>query len=113
MSSLAAGSMMGSSTIIVRRASGEDRGRATPPGERSSTLAEDLPTTPPRLRLARFGRQGLGAISSHFLPAIVPILARSGQKRSRIGANGVMVYTEWVCHADVMQALAGCRALPR
>ena len=42
--------------------------------------------------LARFGRQGLGAISRRFLPAIVPILARSGQKRSRIGANGVMVY---------------------
>ena len=22
-------------------------------------------------------------------------------------------FTGWVCHADVMQALAGCRALPR
>ena len=44
-----------------------------------------------RRRLARFGRQGLGAISSHVLPAIVPILASFGQKLSRIGANGFMV----------------------
>ena len=48
--------------------------------------------TPARRRLARFGHKGIGAISRHFLPAIVPILARSGQKRSRIGANGYMVY---------------------
>ena len=86
---------MGSTMIIiaVHRARARDPSPAVPVmGDRSSTLAEDLPTTPPRLRLARFDRQGHGAISRRFLPAIVPILARSGQKRSRIGANGFMVY---------------------
>ena len=30
--------------------------------------------------------------ASYPLSCIVPILARSGQKRSRVGANGVMIY---------------------
>ena len=45
-----------------------------------------------RLGQVKVDRKGLGAISRRFLPAIVPILARFGQKLGRIGANGFMVY---------------------
>ena len=55
-------------------------------------LAEGQPKNPACRRLTIFGRKGLGAISRRFLPPIVPILAKFGQKLSRIGANGVMVY---------------------
>ena len=45
---------------------------------------------------------------------LLSYLSRQGLAKSAAGSEQMASwFTEWVCHADVMQALAGCRALPR
>ena len=68
------------------------RGRARTFGDRSWLGAAVARSALACVRQVKVDRKGLGAISRRFLPAIVPILARFGQKLSRIGANGFMVY---------------------
>ena len=77
---------------MVRSQRYNGRGRARTFGDRSWLGAAVARPALACVRQVKVDRKGLGAISRRFLPAIVPILARFGQKLSRIGANGFMVY---------------------
>ena len=70
-------------------------------------------TTPPRLRLARFGRRPTRPWRQPSRATSYPLSYLSWQGMAKSSARSEQMaswFTEWVCHADVMQALAGCRA---
>ena len=77
---------------MVRSQRYNGRGRARTFGDRSWLGAAVAQSARACVRQVKVDPKGLGAISRRFLPAIVPILARSGQKLGSIGANGFMVY---------------------
>ena len=67
------------------------RGRATTFGHRSSAAVLGQLARDHRSRRARNGRQGIGVVLDHAVPAFDPILGPRSQKLSRIGANGFRV----------------------
>ena len=67
------------------------RGRATTFGHRGSAAVLGQLARDHRSRRARNGRQGIGVVLDHAVPAFDPILGPRSQKLSRIGANGFRV----------------------
>ena len=70
----------------------------------------------PRLHLDYAWPDLAGKASEPSRDASYPLsyLSWQGLAKSAAGSEQMASwFTEWVCHADVMQALAGCSALPR
>ena len=70
----------------------------------------------PRLHLAYAWPDLAGKASEPSRDSSYPLSYLSWQGLAKSSARSEQMaswFTEWVCHADVMQALAGCSALPR
>ena len=70
----------------------------------------------PRLHLDYAWPDLAGKASEPSRDASYPLSYLSWQGLAKSSARSEQMaswFTEWVCHADVMQALAGCSALPR
>ena len=82
----------------------------------SVIAAGSAPLSPGRRWLASGRSRLTGKASEPSRDASYPLSYLSWQGLAKSSARSEQMaswFTEWVCHADVMQALAGCSALPR